>query len=123
MSPQVRPRATPKDAKKRQRSNNIMEIEGGETGAHRHPGQSRQRPVASAAAAGAASAAWRPRRSTGGSGVRVPGFGITEPNGAPLVEARRTEKLAGTNQPLPPKGHELDPYVPIGTKLGSLRNR
>jgi len=51
---------------------------------------------------------------------QIPGFGITEPNGAPLINAPGTEELAGTNQPLPPKGHELDPYVPIGMKLGSF---
>jgi hypothetical protein len=50
----------------------------------------------------------------------VPGFGITEPSGAPLTKPPGTEELAGANQPLPPKGHELDPYVPIGMKLGSF---
>jgi hypothetical protein len=49
---------------------------------------------------------------------RLPG--ITEPSGAPLTKPPGTEELAGTNQPLPPKGHELDPYVPIGMKLGSF---
>jgi hypothetical protein len=69
----------------------------------------------------------RRRRPSGGLGDQpaetvtpVPGIGITEPNGAPLTEGPGTEKLAGTNQPLPPKGRKLDPYVPIGMKLGSF---
>ncbi len=34
--------------------------------------------------------------------------------------SRRASTTISENLPLPPKGHELDPYVPIGMKLGSF---
>ena len=119
--PAVQPQATPKDkAKKRRTSTDIMEIEGGETGAPAIPGNLAtdqsllpQPPAPPAPLGGLGD---QPEEAA----TQVPGFGITEPNGAPLTEAPGTEELAGTNQPLPPKGHELDPYVPIGMKLGSF---
>ncbi|HUU66600.1 MAG TPA: outer membrane beta-barrel protein [Methyloceanibacter sp.] len=49
----------------------------------------------------------------------VPGFGITDAAGQPLVEPPSIDDDL-EQLPLPPKGHELDPYVPIGMKLGSF---
>jgi len=51
--------------------------------------------------------------------ARVPGPGITDASGEPLLEPPSTEDDLD-NRPLPPKGHELDPYVPIGTRIGSF---
>jgi hypothetical protein len=51
--------------------------------------------------------------------ARVPGPGITDASGEPLIEPPSIEDDLD-NLPLPPKGHELDPYVPIGTRIGSF---
>ena len=51
--------------------------------------------------------------------ARVPGPGITDASGEPLLEPPSIEDDL-ENLPLPPKGHELDPYVPIGTRIGSF---
>ena len=123
--PQVQPssRAKAKAENKKKRRQNVdglMGVEGSQTGAPTIPGNlaTDQSLLPQPPA---------PPPPLGGLGDEpaepvpaVPGFGITEPNGAPLIEAPGTEELAGTNQPLPPKGHELDPYVPIGMKLGSF---
>jgi len=107
-------------AQKRQRINREMEVEGATQGAATIPDNLANdqsllpQPPAPPAPLGGLG-------DQPGEGVTpVPGIGITEPNGAPLSEAPGTEELAGANQPLPPKGHELDPYVPIGMKLGSF---
>ncbi len=50
----------------------------------------------------------------------VPEFGITNAAGEPLIEPPSTDDDDLDQLPLPPKGHELDPYVPIGMKLGSF---
>lgn len=52
--------------------------------------------------------------------ARVPGPGITDAFGEPLVGPPRVDDDALENVPLPPRGHELDPYVPIGTRIGSF---
>ena len=49
----------------------------------------------------------------------APGFGITDASGEPLVEPPSIDDDLD-NVPLAPKGHQLDPYVPIGTKIGSF---
>ncbi len=49
----------------------------------------------------------------------VPEFGITNAAGIPLIEPPSTDDDLD-QLPLPPKGHELDPYVPIGMRLGSF---
>jgi hypothetical protein len=123
--PQVQPQSRAKakaEAKKKQRqkAGGIMDIEGSQSGAATIPGNlaTDQSLLPQPPA---------PPPPLGGLGdeptepvAAVPGFGITEPSGAPLTKPPGTEELAGANQPLPPKGHELDPYVPIGMKLGSF---
>jgi len=49
----------------------------------------------------------------------VPEFGVTTATGLPLVEPPSIDDDL-EQLPLPPRGHELDPYVPIGMKLGSF---
>ena len=49
----------------------------------------------------------------------VPEFGITNAAGLPLIEPPSVDDDL-ENLPLPPEGHELDPYVPIGMKIGSF---
>jgi hypothetical protein len=50
----------------------------------------------------------------------VPGPGITEESGEPLTGPPRVDDEDEEKRTLPPKGHELDPYVPIGMRLGSF---
>ncbi|MGK2923441.1 MAG: outer membrane beta-barrel protein [Methyloceanibacter sp.] len=52
--------------------------------------------------------------------ARVPGPGITDAFGEPLEGPPSVDDDDLENVPLPPKGHELDPYVPIGTRIGSF---
>jgi hypothetical protein len=49
----------------------------------------------------------------------VPEFGITNAAGLPLIGPPSVDDDL-EQIPLPPKGHELDPYVPIGMKIGSF---
>ena len=53
-------------------------------------------------------------------GPPVPSFGITTETGKPLIEPPSAEDDDLENLPLPPRGHKLDPYVPIGMRLGSF---
>jgi len=119
--PQSRAKAKAEAKKKqRQKAGGIMDIEGSQSGAATIPGNLAtdqsllpQPPAPPPPLGGLGDEPTEPA-------VAVPGFGITEPSGAPLTKPPGTEELAGANQPLPPKGHELDPYVPIGMKLGSF---
>jgi hypothetical protein len=52
--------------------------------------------------------------------ARVPGPGITNAFGEPLEGPPSVDDDDLENEALPPKGHELDPYVPIGTRIGSF---
>ena len=49
-----------------------------------------------------------------------PGLGITTPSGTPLVGVPRASDDDLDNLPLPPQRNRLDPYVPIGMKLGTF---
>ncbi|MGH6736075.1 MAG: outer membrane beta-barrel protein [Methyloceanibacter sp.] len=49
----------------------------------------------------------------------VPEFGITTATGMPLIGPPSVDDDL-EQRPLPPRGHELDPYVPIGMRLGSF---
>jgi len=50
----------------------------------------------------------------------VPGPGITDASGEPLIDVPSVDDDDLENLPLPPARHTLDPYVPIGTKIGSF---
>jgi hypothetical protein len=50
----------------------------------------------------------------------VPGPGITDASGEPLEQAPSVDDNDLENLPLPPARHKLDPYVPIGTRIGSF---
>lgn len=50
----------------------------------------------------------------------VPGPGITDESGEPLIGAPFVDDDDEEARSLPPKGHELDPYVPIGMRIGSF---
>lgn len=52
--------------------------------------------------------------------ARVSGPGITNASGEPLIGPPSVDDDDLENVPLPPKGHELDPYVPVGTRIGSF---
>jgi hypothetical protein len=52
--------------------------------------------------------------------ARAPGPGITDASGEPLEAPPSVDDDDLENVPVAPKGHELDPYVPIGTRLGSF---
>ena len=51
---------------------------------------------------------------------RAPGPGITTPTGTPLIGAPRASDDVLDNLPRPPQANRLDPYAPIGMKLGSF---